>query len=65
MMLLAEKYRAAGGWRDWGSVGDLLRWRDETPEAIARLGAVVAPIMTTIRSRELERTLNRVGGASA
>jgi cyclohexanecarboxylate-CoA ligase len=29
--------------------------------AAARLGAVVAPIMTTIRPRELERTLNRVG----
>ena len=119
--VLFEQYRAAGVWRDSGSVGDLRRWRDETPDAIAirayrsdggpveisyaelargverfagalyelgarpgqvvalqlpnwwqgpalilaaaRLGAVVAPIMTTIRPRELERTLNRVGAS--
>src|ERR1700754_4354469 len=119
--VLAEKYRAAGVWRDSGSIGDLRRGRDETPDAIAirgcrsdggpveisyaefargverfagalyelgvrsgqvvafqlpnwwqgavltlaaaRLGAVVAPIMTTIRPRELERTLNRVGAS--
>lgn len=30
-------------------------------QAVARLGAIVAPAMTTIRPRELERTLRRVG----
>ena len=115
----AEQYRMAGTWRDSGPIGDLRRWRDATPDAIAirafradaaptyisygeyarhverfagalyelgvrpgqvvalqlpnwwqagalilataRLGAVLAPIMTTIRSRELERILERVG----
>jgi cyclohexanecarboxylate-CoA ligase len=115
----AEQYRAVGVWRDSGPVGDLCRWRDVSPDAIAirayradgppvhisyreyaryverfagalfelgvrpgqvvalqlpnwwqagalivaaaRLGAVLAPIMTTIRSRELERVLERVG----
>jgi cyclohexanecarboxylate-CoA ligase len=114
----AEQYRAAGIWRDSGPVGDLRRWRDATPHAVAirayqadsparyisygeyaryverfagalyelgvrpgqvvalqlpnwwqagalilataRLGAVLAPIMTPIRSRELGRILNRV-----
>ncbi|WP_433293471.1 AMP-binding protein [Pseudonocardia sp. CA-142604] len=117
--VLAEKYRAAGVWRNSDSLGDLRRWRDETPDAIAireyrsdggrveisyaelarrterfagalyelgvrpgmvialqlpswwqaaalslaaaRLGAVVAPILPTLRPRELERTLIRVG----
>ncbi len=111
-------YRAAGVWRDYGSIGYLRRWRDETPQAlavsafgpadapvrisyhayahlverfsgalyelgvrpghvvaiqlpnwwqalvlfqaVARLGAVLAPCMTTIRPRELERMLQRV-----
>jgi cyclohexanecarboxylate-CoA ligase len=120
----AEKYRAAGVWRDSGPIGDLRRWRAESPDAIAirayragtvgaelcsvelsyadyahyverfagalyelgvrpgqvvafqlpnwwqsgalllaamRLQAVLAPIMTTIRPRELERMLARVG----
>lgn len=111
-------YRAAGVWRDYGSIGYLRRWRDETPQAlavsafgpadapvqlsyrayahlverfsgalyelgvrpghvvaiqlpnwwqalvlfqaVARLGAVLAPCMTTIRPRELQRMLQRV-----
>src|SRR5690242_753869 len=111
-------YRAAGVWRDYGSIGYLRRWRDQTPQAlavsafgpsgapvqlsyeayahlverfagalyelgvrpghvvaiqlpnwwqalvlfqaVARLGAVLAPCMTTIRPRELERMLQRV-----
>ncbi|GAA1328226.1 AMP-binding protein [Pseudonocardia xinjiangensis] len=120
----AEKYRAAGVWRGSGPIGDLRRWREEIPDAIAirayraeavgaelcsvelsyadyahyverfagalyelgvrpgqvvafqlpnwwqtgalllaamRLQAVLAPIMTTIRPRELERMLARVG----
>jgi len=120
----AEKYHAAGVWRDSGPIGDLRRWREESPDAIAirayragavgaelcsaelsyadyahyverfagalyelgvrpgqvvafqlpnwwqsgalllaamRLQAVLAPIMTTIRPRELERMLARVG----
>jgi cyclohexanecarboxylate-CoA ligase len=113
-----REYRAAGVWRDYGSIGYLRRWRDETPQAVAisafgasdapirisyhayahlverfsgalyelgvrpgdvvaiqlpnwwqalvlfqavaRLGAVLAPCMTTIRPRELERMLRRV-----
>ena len=31
----AEKYRAAGVWRDSGPIGDLRRWREESPDAIA------------------------------
>ncbi|MBO0872529.1 MAG: AMP-binding protein [Pseudonocardia sp.] len=114
----AEQYHAAGIWRDFGPVGDLRRWRDATPHAVAirafragappryisydeyaryverfagalyelgvrpgqvvavqlpnwwqagalilataRLGAVLAPIMTTVRSRELGRVLERL-----
>ena len=117
----ARRFRDAGFWRDSGSISDLCRWRDATPDAPAfkayridegsvrisyaeyaryverfagalyelgvrpgqvvacqlpnwwqaqalllaamRLQAVVAPIMTTIRPRELERML-RVLGAS-
>jgi cyclohexanecarboxylate-CoA ligase len=113
-----REYRGAGVWRDYGSIGYLRRWRDQTPQAlavsafgpsdapvrisyrayahlverfsgalyelgvrpgsvvavqlpnwwqaavlfqaIARLGAVQAPCMTTIRSRELERMLKCV-----
>lgn len=113
-----REYCAAGVWRDLGPIGDLRRWRDETPQAVAisafgasdtpvrinygayaalverfsgalyelgvrpgqvvaiqlpnwwqalvlfqavaRLGAVLAPCMTTIRPRELERMLRRV-----
>ncbi|GAA3105131.1 cyclohexanecarboxylate-CoA ligase [Pseudonocardia yunnanensis] len=120
----ARKYHAAGVWRDSGPVGDLRRWRRESPDAVAikayragatpsemssveidyadfahyverfagalyemgvrpghvvafqlpnwwqaaalflaatRLQAVLAPVMTTIRPRELERMLARVG----
>jgi cyclohexanecarboxylate-CoA ligase len=115
---MVRKYRAAGVWRDYGSIGYLRRWRDQTPQAlavsafgpsdapvrisyqayarlverfsgalyelgvrpghvvaiqlpnwwqalvlfqaVARLGAVLAPCMTTIRPRELERMLRRV-----
>ncbi|MGY4650197.1 AMP-binding protein [Mycobacterium sp. URHB0021] len=28
-------YRAAGVWRDYGSIGYLRRWRDQTPQALA------------------------------
>jgi non-ribosomal peptide synthetase component E (peptide arylation enzyme) len=28
-------YRAVGVWRDYGSIGCLRRWRDETPQALA------------------------------
>ncbi|WP_197501221.1 AMP-binding protein [Mycobacterium sp. 852002-51057_SCH5723018] len=114
----AKEYRAAGVWRGVGPIGDLRRWRDESPQAlaisafgasgapvlidyrgyaslverfsgalyelgvrqghvvaiqlpncwqalvlyqaVARLGAIVAPTMTTIRPRELERMLRRV-----
>ena len=113
-----RQYRSAGVWRDYGSIGYLRRWRDETPQAlavsafgpadapvqlsyrayahlverfsgalyelgvrpghvvaiqlpnwwqalvlfqaVARLGAVLAPCMTTIRPRELQRMLQRV-----
>jgi cyclohexanecarboxylate-CoA ligase len=113
-----RKYRDAGVWRHTGSIADLRRWREETPEAlaikaygasgppvqirygqyaqhverfagalyelgvrrgdvvaiqlpnwwqglalfhaVARLGAVRAPIMTTIGPREVERMLRRV-----
>ena len=30
-----QKYRAAGVWRDSGPIGDLRRWRDTSPDAIA------------------------------
>ncbi|WP_326836062.1 AMP-binding protein [Amycolatopsis rhabdoformis] len=115
-----DRFREEGVWRDGNPVQDLVRWRDETPDAVAlialqtetgettsltyrdyarcveryagalaelgvgpgqvvalqlpnvwqvpplllacfRLGAVVAPVMPTIRSRELERVLHRVG----
>jgi cyclohexanecarboxylate-CoA ligase len=121
---IAEKYRTADVWRDFGPIGDLRRWRQESPDAVAirayragavgaemcsvelsyadyahyverfagalyelgvrpgqvvalqlpnwwqaaalllaamRLQAVLAPIMTTIGPRELERMLARVG----
>jgi cyclohexanecarboxylate-CoA ligase len=118
---LVDKYRAEGFWRESGPVGDLRRWRDETPDAIAiksyrsggvteqltfreyahyverfagalhelgvrpgqvvamqlpnwwqavalslavtRLGAVLAPMRTTIRPRELEPMLTKVGAS--
>jgi cyclohexanecarboxylate-CoA ligase len=114
---LAQRYRTNGWWRDTGLVGDLRKWRDAAPDAVAieafaadqqrttvtyrayaqtaerfagalyelgvrqgqvvamqlpnwwqacamyvaaaRLRAVVAPVMTTIRGRELERLLAR------
>jgi len=31
----AEKYRSSGIWRNSGPIGDLRRWRGETPDAIA------------------------------
>lgn len=116
---LSEKFRSKGWWRDTGLIGDLRRWRDATPDAVAidaftsggrrtsatyreyaqlveryagalyelgvrpgqvvamqlpnwpqacalylavtRLRAVLAPVMTTIRRRELELLLARVG----
>ena len=117
----AKENRATGIWRDTGPIGDLRRWRDETPEAIAirayrsggeqrrisygeyarhverfagafvelgvrpgdvvafqlpnwwetsaltlaavRVGAVLSPIPTNIRSRELERVLAGMGAS--
>ncbi|MEV6368879.1 AMP-binding protein [Micromonospora musae] len=114
-----RRHRESGVWRDGGPLGDLRRWRDETPDAVAlipyrdgtparrltyaeyahhverfagalhelgvrpgdvvaiqlpnlwqinalmlacaRLGATIAPVLTTIRARELERILARVG----
>ena len=115
----AKENRASGIWRDSGPIGDLRRWRDETPDAIAirayrsggeqrqisygeyarhverfagafvelgvrpgdvvaiqlpnwwetsaltlaavHAGAVLSPIPTNIRSRELERVLAGMG----
>ncbi|MFD1522913.1 hypothetical protein ACFSJD_35865, partial [Pseudonocardia yunnanensis] len=43
-----QKYRAAGVWRDYGPIGDLRRWREESPDGIAmrayRAGAVGAEL---------------------
>jgi cyclohexanecarboxylate-CoA ligase len=116
-----QRFRAAGIWRDTGQLGDLRRWRDETPYAIAiqayhadgeaelitytelakrvarfagalyelgmrpgaviayqlpnwwqahvlllaaaRLQAVVAPVMMSVRPRELQRMLHRTGAS--
>ncbi|GAA1307143.1 AMP-binding protein [Pseudonocardia xinjiangensis] len=122
----SQHYRAAGIWRGSGPIGDLRRWRHQSPDTIAirayqggstpaemssvmltyaeyahyverfagalyelgvrpgdvvgmrppngwrvgplllaanRLQAVLAPIMTTIGARELERVLDRVGAS--
>jgi len=39
-------YRAAGVWRDYGSIGYLRRWRDQTPQALAvsAFGPCDAPV---------------------
>src|ERR1700754_4363765 len=115
------QYRSSGIWRDSGPVGDLCRWRDESPNAVAirahragkgtrlityreyaghverfagafyelgvrpgdvvaiqlpnwwqtsalilaaaRVGAVLLPIPTNIRARELERVLAGMGAS--
>ncbi|OBF26479.1 hypothetical protein A5724_31440 [Mycobacterium sp. ACS1612] len=116
-----RRFRDSGIWRDTGQIGDLRRWRDETPHGIAihayrakgeaelityaelagrvtrfagalyelgvrpgrvvayqlpnwwqahvlllaaaRLQAVVAPVMMSIRPREFKRILHRIGAS--
>src|SRR6185295_17910969 len=56
-------YRAAGVWRDYGSIGYLRRWRDETPQALAvsAFGPADAPVQLSYRA--YARLVERFSGA--
>ena len=49
-------YRAAGVWRDYGSIGYLRRWRDQTPQALAvsAFGPLVVSSTCVVRSSVLQ-----------
>ena len=60
---LTAQHRATGVWRDSGPVGDLQRWRDETPDTIAIRSYHADGDPVAISYRKLAGRVERFAGA--
>ncbi|MGW2939324.1 AMP-binding protein [Streptomyces sp. NPDC055722] len=60
---MAQKYRAAGVWRNEGPLADLRKWRDETPEATAVIAYRADTGVRRLTYREFSDYVERFAGA--
>src|SRR5688572_15233684 len=60
---LAEKYRLDGWWRDTGLIGDLRKWRDASPDAVAIDAFAADGRRTTITYSQYAHMVERFAGA--
>ena len=59
----AQRFRAAGVWRDSGLMSDLRRWRDRTPQATAVMAYRADGEARSISYTEFASRVERFAGA--